>query len=357
MDIAMHTDITTNRGWTAAQLVADPSWVHTLTAQELAELDGALASAVRRDLPVEQLRAADFPLSTLAATLRRLATELEHGCGVVRLDGLPLQQYAPAQQSRLFWGISQYLGSCVSQSDAGELIMHIKDAGGDPDDLEVRGVHSRGALQYHTDLCDVVGMLSVQAAAEGGESLLVSTIAVHDEIRRTRPDLLEVLYRPFCYAKPCWDAPGARLLEMRPVFAMHKGRFVSTYLRDFIDWAQEDPRAPRLTPIQVEALDYLDTVCNDPRFAHCFLLEPGQMLFFNSFVTYHSRRYFRNDADPARHRDLLRLWLSVPHSRELPETYRSSYGAVAAGALRGGIHPGTGSGLPMAQAELSGVTA
>lgn len=71
------------------------------------------------------------------------------------------------------------------------------------------------------------------------------------------------------------------------------------------------------------------------------------MLFMNSFVTLHSRRSFRNHADPLLHRNLLRLWLSVPESRELPETYRSSYGAVAAGALRGGIHPGTGSGQRM----------
>lgn len=353
----MHTEIKTNLAWGAAQLSSDPAWVHTLTAEELAELNGALARAMTRDAPLEQMQAKDFPLNTLAVTLHRLGVELEHGRGAVRVDGLPSQQYREEEMRRLFWGLSQYLGNCVSQSDAGELMMSIKDVGGEPDDPEVRGLHSRGALQYHTDLCDVVGMLSLHTAAEGGESLLLSSIAVHDEILCSRPDLLDVLYRPFCYAKPKWDAPDQRLLEMRPIFAVHDGRFVSTYLRDFIDWAQDDPRAPRLHPVQIEALDYLDAVCNDPRFSYSFVLEPGQMLFFNSFVTYHSRRSFRNHADPAQHRNLLRLWLSVPNSRELPETYRSSYGAVDSGALRGGIHPGTGSGLRGAHNELLGAPA
>ncbi len=341
----MHTDIKMNVAWSAAQLSVNLMWVHTLTGEELAELNGALAQAMASGRPLRQLRARDFPLNTLAATLQRLLVELENGCGVMRVDGLPLQRYCAEELRYLFWGLSQYLGSCVSQSDAGELMMNIRDAGGEPDDLEVRGAHSRAGLQFHTDLCDVVGMLSLHAAAEGGESLLLSSIAVHDEIKRTRSDLLEVLYGPFCYARPKWDAPGERLLEMRPIFAVHQGRFISTYLRDFIDWAQDDSRAPQLQPIQIEALDYLDAVCNDQRFSYSFLLAPGQMLFFNSFVTFHSRRSFRNHADPARHRDLLRVWLSVPTSRALPETYRSSYGAVAAGALRGGIHPGSGSGL------------
>ncbi|WP_050409218.1 TauD/TfdA family dioxygenase [Massilia sp. NR 4-1] len=340
----MDSEIKDNLAWSAAQLSTDPAWVHTLTAGELAELNNALVRAMASGRPLEQLRTRDFPLHELAITLQGLAAELEEGRGVVRIDGLPVERYRESELRCLFWGLGQYLGSCVSQSDAGELIMNIKDAGGDPDDLEVRGVHSRGALQYHTDLCDVVGMLSVHAAAEGGESLLLNSLAVHDEIRRTRPDLLEVLYRPFCYAKPKWDAPGERLLEMRPIFAVHEGRFVSTYLRDFIDWAQEDERVPRLQPIQTEALDYLDTLCNDARFSYSFMLEPGQILFFNSFVTYHSRRAFRNHADPERHRNLLRLWLSMTNSRALPESYRSSYGEVAAGALRGGIHPGAGSG-------------
>lgn len=333
-----------NKAWRAGQLDVDGSWVHVLDASELEELDAALAAGTACAKPWNMLRAEDFPLPRLATTLGRLSDELEHGLGVVRIDGLPVTRYGEEQLVYLFWGLAQHLGVCVPQSDAGELIMNIKDAGLDPENLDVRGVHSSGRLQYHTDLCDVVGILSIHAAQRGGESLLISTIAVYQHIAATRPDVLEVLSRDFFYAKPSWDAPGQKLLESRPVFALCEGRFVSTYLREFIEWAQDDERAPRLSAVQVEALDYLDDVCNDPIFTYSKLLEPGQMLFFNSFVTYHSRTLFENSEDSANHRSLLRLWLSMPNSRRLPESYRSSYGEVLPGVVRGGIHPTVGSG-------------
>lgn len=328
-----------NVAWTCDDLPAAPAWNYTLSGADVAEIDAAVRTIGARGMALEAVRAGDFPLAGLAATLARIGAELEHGTGAVRILGLPVARYSTGKQRLLFWGLAQHLGTCMSQSDSGELMMNIRDAGGDPSDPTVRGVHSRGGLHYHTDVCDVVGMLSLQTATRGGQSMLINSIAVHDEIARTRPDLLEALYRPFCYARPEWDGHGMAALDMRPIFAVHRGRFISTYLRDFIDWAQEDERVPRLDPLQREALDYLDRVCADPRLSYTFMLEAGDMLFFNSFVTYHSRQPYHDAARGAGQRDLLRLWLAVPDSRELPPAYALAFGDVRGGALRGGIHP------------------
>lgn len=326
-----------NIPWRSDELIDAAPWHYVLDAADLAEIDRALRHAASRKAALEHIGAADFPLPALARHLAAMARELEHGMGAVRIRGLPVERYDESEQRLLFWGLAQYLGRCVSQSESGELIMNIRDAGLTADDPTVRGVHSRGGLQYHTDLCDVVGMLSLHCAAEGGQSLLVSSIAVHDEIARTRPDLLAALYRPYCYARPGWDGQEYAAPDLRPVFACHDGRFVSTYLRDFIEWAQDDAGAAPLEAVQREALDYLDMLCNDPRFSFEFMLEQGELLFFNSFVTYHSRRPFANPPERARHRNLLRLWLSTPDSRALPPCYAGAFGAVEAGALRGGI--------------------
>jgi alpha-ketoglutarate-dependent taurine dioxygenase len=41
-------------------------------------------------------------------------------------------------------------------------------------------------------------------------------------------------------------------------------------------------------------------------------LRPGDRQVFNNHVTMHSRTAYQDDPDPARHRDLIRLWLDGP---------------------------------------------
>src|SRR5262249_49661608 len=53
---------------------------------------------------------------------------------------------------------------------------------------------SNGPLRFHTDRCDVVGLLCVRQAHAGGISKLASSVAVHNEMLSMRPDLAAVLY-------------------------------------------------------------------------------------------------------------------------------------------------------------------
>lgn len=318
--------------WTAAELLAHRDWAHELNGPEIAEIDAAIARARRSGRSLYRLEKEDFPLPTLSGRISTFSEILEHGIGAVMIRGLPIERYELQDQQILFWGVGLHLGTAVSQSSSGERMMSIK-ALAEVEQGEARGVYTRAALTCHTDLTDVIGMLSLQTAMTGGESTLVSAVAVHDEISRTRPDLLEVLYQPFAYASPQWDPAKVRV-EMRTIFSRHRGRFVSNYLREFIDCAG----APPLTDRQSAALDYLDEVCNLPAFSACLPLLPGDMLFFNNFVAYHGRRAFHDAEDPDRHRHLLRLWLSVPNSRELPDSYAVSYRDTRAGVVRGGIH-------------------
>jgi hypothetical protein len=61
------------------------------------------------------------------------------------------------------------------------------------------------------------------------------------------------------------------------------------------------------------------------------------MQFLNNHVIYHARTPYEDGPDPDQRRLLYRIWLSMPNSRPLPQAFRTLFGDVEAGALRGGI--------------------
>jgi hypothetical protein len=70
-----------------------------------------------------------------------------------------------------------------------------------------------------------------------------------------------------------------------------------------------------------------------------FRQEAGDILLLNNWITYHRREAFVDHEDISLRRHLLRIWLSVPNSRPLDPRFADNYGAVEAGAIRGGMKP------------------
>jgi len=62
----------------------------------------------------------------------------------------------------------------------------------------------------------------------------------------------------------------------------------------------------------------------------------GDMQFMTQHVTYHGRTPYKDDAAAGASRVLLRIWLSTPFSRLLPEGHKVQWGDTRPGALRGG---------------------
>ncbi len=92
---------------------------------------------------------------------------------------------------------------------------------------------------------------------------------------------------------------------------------------------------PKLTAAQSEAIDLLLEIAKDLAFE--MTLEPGDIQFLNSHVTYHGRSPFEDDEEAGRARLLMRLWLSVPNNRPLPLDHEVLWRNVEAGVVRGGI--------------------
>ena len=82
--------------WRGADLADDPGWIRHLGAAELDEIEAALARAVDRKLGVPFGRE-DFKVPAVAAFLQEAADELDHGCGVQLIRGLPRRDLTDAE--------------------------------------------------------------------------------------------------------------------------------------------------------------------------------------------------------------------------------------------------------------------
>jgi hypothetical protein len=73
-------------------------------------------------------------------------------------------------------GLGTYLGYFVSQNSRGHVLGHVKDLGEDSTQIDKVRIYRTNARQFfHADDSDLVGLLCVAKALEGGESDLVST--------------------------------------------------------------------------------------------------------------------------------------------------------------------------------------
>jgi hypothetical protein len=333
--------------WRGAEMARSRRWIRDLPSEALAELDGALAAARRRGLAWHELTAADFPLPRTAALLADVADELENGCGMVQLRGLPVERYDEDALRTLWFGLAVNLGRPLFQNRSGELMRAIRDEGASVGDrygqVEADGkpflssyarTVSNGALRFHTDRCDAVGLLCVRQARSGGVSKLASAPAVHNAMLERRPDLAEALYRDVWRSRLGEEPGGEALAYPLPIFGQRDGRFTSHYSLTYIEAAQLMPGVPKLTAAQREAIDLLMALAEELSFEMRF--SPGDIQLLNNHVIYHGRTPFEDGATGGG-RLLLRLWLAMPNSRALPPGHEALWGSIEAGALRGGI--------------------
>jgi hypothetical protein len=337
--------------WYGAEMASSRRWIRTLEAADIAEIEAALRSAQARGIPWQETTAEYFPLDHFRRRLDDVADELEEGCGMVKLRGLPVERYQPLELRQIWFGIGGHLGRPIYQNFRGELMREIKDEGAGVGERygqlkreqESGGVFlssyartlSNGALRFHTDRCDVVGLLCVRQADTGGRSLLCSSVTVHNEMLRRRPDLLDELFENVYRSRLGEEKGGAEMVYPLPIFGVRDGKFTSHYSQTYIEAAQLLPGVPQLRAAQGEALALLTALAKQLSFE--MTLEPGDMQFLNNHVVYHARTPFTDDPTADRSRLLYRIWLTMPNSRALPEGHEVLWRNVEAGMPRGGI--------------------
>ena len=338
--------------WQGREMTENPRWQRDLTPAEIEEIDHASRTLEARGLAWRDVTAEAFPLPGMKGRFAEIAEELEEGSGMVKLRGLPVERYSPETLRRIWFGIGCHLGRPVFQNRRGELMREIRDegseagqrygqvaaagAGGDKPFLSSYArTLTNGPLRFHTDRTDVVGLLCVQQATSGGVSRLCSSVAIHNEMLRRRPDLLELLFQDVPRSRFGEEASSPEATYDLPVFGLRDGKFTSHFSLTYIEAAELAAGGRKLSAAQHEALDLLMALAEELSFD--MTLEPGDMQFLNNHVVYHARTAFTDGAGARQQRLLYRLWLSMPNSRVLPAGHEVLWGTTSAGALRGGI--------------------
>jgi hypothetical protein len=334
--------------WLGAEMKAHPErWLVTLTPSEIAELESAAQSYLGRNRNIAEITKDSFPLPRFGAHLEQLKTTLLAGQGFEVIRGLPVAKYSQEFAATIFCGVGAHLGSARSQNAAGHILGHVRDIGADAKDPNTRIYQTSERQTFHTDSSDVVGLLCIREAMEGGDSLLVSTSTIYNEMLARRPDLAALLFEPIGTDRRGEVPENEKPYLEIPVLSWHAGFLTGFYQRQYIDSAQRFADAPRLTPDRVEALDLFDTLANDPKLHFDMRLEPGDMQFVYNHGLLHDRTGFRDWPNAGEKRHLLRLWLSMDGDRPLPDCFRQRYGSIEIGNRGGIIVKGTRLNVPL----------
>lgn len=297
--------------WYGHEMRGSDSWIDHLDSADIALLDAGLEQARRLGLTAESLQAADFPIGGFVERIGQWRQEINGGRGFVLVKGLPVHRYSEAETAIVYCGIGAHLGRLVSQNAQGDLLGHVRDDGSDPADPGVRLYRTRARQDFHTDGADVVGLLCLAGAKRGGESRIVSSTTVYNEVLARRPDLAPLMFEPWYWDRhdeqpegelPYWEFPMCRFVD---------GRINMFFVGWYIRQAQRHAEVPRLTPEQNALIELIEAIANDPDIHLEMAFEPGDIQLLKNATILHAREAYEDWDDPLRRRHLLRLWLAA----------------------------------------------
>jgi hypothetical protein len=327
MPASIHTALIDHpSAWYGRDLVHDGGWLVHLTPPDLAEIEAAARTVEARGLTMDQVGRDSFPLPTLGLRLLDHLAEIRSGRGFVVLRGLPVARYTDAQVGLIFWGIGAYLGTPVTQNPRGDLLGHVYDHGRQYGAIDVRGYETKAHLPFHSDGCDLVGLLCLRRAKSGGLSSVVSAITIHNEIVKRHPEYLPPLYEGFHYIRREAALTESPVTPHRiPVFGAKDGVVSCRLVRNQINAACAKTGNP-LSPLQKAALDMVDALAQDPAIHLDMDLQPGDMQLCNNYTVLHSRTEFEDFPEPDRRRHMIRLWLTFRERRPMGDGFREHNG-------------------------------
>jgi len=192
-----NTKIDHPNAWTTDSVCSKSDIAYPLSEMELADLDQALRTVKARGLDLENITAQDFPLTVLSPVLTQWLHEIQERKGLILLSGFPIDHYSKEDCGLIFWGIGAHMGEAQSQSLAGDLLGHVVNLGGK--NARYRAYQNSTELALHTDATDIVGMMCLTPAKEGGLSGYAAAAAIYNELVENYPNVLITLCEGFHY--------------------------------------------------------------------------------------------------------------------------------------------------------------
>jgi hypothetical protein len=307
--------------WRGADLAAGAEWIYELSSSERVEVERLVARLRRSGKAREQITREDAALDVLVPGLQAWRAALGGGRGFVLIRGMPVDRLSEDDAALAYWVLGLHLGSPVPQNFLGETLVSIRDTGADPDDPSTRLYKTRAEQDFHTDGADIIGLLCLRTSKRGGESRIVSSVTVFNELLKRRPELAPVLFRDFYwhYFEPQMNAP---VHFVRPICVGRGGALNTFFIPWYIRRAQDLPDVPSLTAEQRATVETLESIANDPALYLDMEFRPGDIQLLKNSVILHKRTAYEDWEAPERKRHLLRLWLAAPEFEDGDEQLR-----------------------------------
>lgn len=193
--------ITGVTAWSKSDYKDNPErWTHVFTDAEIKEISDAADAFSASKTPLTGITKEKFVLPEFSKFLEPLRKDLIDGKGFILFKGLPVTEWGNAKSAIAYMGLGTYLGYFVSQNSRGHVLGHVKDLGEDSTQIDKVRIYRTNARQFfHADDADLVGLLCVAKALEGGESDLVSSHEVWNDLQQNNPDVAETLTQPIWY--------------------------------------------------------------------------------------------------------------------------------------------------------------
>jgi hypothetical protein len=306
------------------------------TRAHLLVIDELMAKLAGDRRPFHAITKAEFSHPALNADLADLLAHIKTGPGIVVVRGFPVDKYTPEEMQTVYWGIGAHFGVGCSQSADGDYLGHVTNV-----EKASRGYTTARELSLHTDSAEIVGLLCVRDAREGGMSIYASSLKVYEIIAREHPQYLAVLERGFRCDRRGEEAPDDEAVTPYrvPVFSEQDGVLSTRFVRGVIDRGAATLGEP-LSVLEIEALAFFETVAQRDEVRFELTLKPGEASFINNYEMLHARTAFVDHDDPAKKRLLYRLWLEG----EPPRPMRKEVHLYQNRSGRMGVDPQPGRG-------------
>jgi hypothetical protein len=320
--------------WDGRTLERNDDWIFRLSEKDVSEIRTAIDASRATSKPVGELNRHDFLLPGLGDRLLALRDDVLEGKGFAVLRGLPGSEWTNEDLVRAYWGIGTWFGDPVSQNAKADLLGHVIDKRQERA-ADTRIYQTNAAQPFHSDSCDIVGLLCLHAAQTGGASSVASSAAIYNTLLANDQKAVETLCSIF-HCDRYNEIPEGKLpyYTVR-VFNDVCSKLVCCGMDPDIRSGQRLEEVPRLTSDQNRALDLFQSTAKD--LSLNMMLERGDVQLVNNHTVVHARGDFEDFEELDRRRYMVRLWLSSPLGRNLPEFMAERWGNIQVGTLRGGI--------------------
>jgi hypothetical protein len=196
------------------------------------------------------------------------------GRGFVVLRGAPTDSWSEQEAEIFFWCFGQHLGIPGAQNPDGDLLGHVRDQRVPGDQRQIRAYRTSVDIAFHCDAADVVGLLCLEQAKQGGLSRIASSVSVFDELLAREPALARRLFDPL-YLDTKAEG-GVRFFPIAPC-RYAAGQLRTFYHSDYFREASRHPEVSELGELELRTLDAYEAIANDPAFCLEMSLEPGDI--------------------------------------------------------------------------------